>query len=73
MKEKEEEAVNDFYDNSLTRIDPDTKFVIEKNSGLVRWIYKKHAENQVIENLMKIYGIPTNRMRRNSYGDILLL
>ena len=70
---QEEETVNDFYDNSLTRIDPDTRFVIEKSSGLVRWIFKKHAENQVIENLMKIYDIPINRMRRNSYGDILLL
>lgn len=73
MKERDEEFGNEFYDNSLTRIDPDTRFVIEKSSGLVRWIFKKHAENQVIENLMKIYGIPTNRMRRNSYGDILLL
>ena len=70
---KEEESCNDFYDNSLTRIDPDTKFVIEKNSGLIRWIYKKHAESKVIGNLMSMYGIPTNRMRRNSYGDILLL
>ena len=68
MKERD-----DFYDNSLTRIDPDTKFVIEKNSGLIRWIYKKHAESKVIANLMSMYGIPTNRMRRNSYGDILLL
>lgn len=70
---KEEEVVNDFYDNSLTRIDPDTKFVIEKNSGLIRWVYKKHAESKVIGNLMNMYGIPINRMRRNSYGDILLL
>lgn len=73
MKEKEEAVENEFYDNSLTRIDPDTKFVIEQKSGLVRWIYKKHAENKVIGNIMKMYGIPESRMKRNAYGDILLL
>ena len=36
MKQEEEATGNEFYDNSLTRIDPDTRFVIEKNSGLIR-------------------------------------
>lgn len=73
MKEKTEAIENEFYDNSLTRINPETKFVIEQKSGLVRWIYKKHAENKVIANLMFIYGIPESRLKRNAYGDILLL
>lgn len=62
-----------FYDNELTRINPETKFVIEKKSGLIRWIYKKHRENAVIENLMSMYGIGVSSMRRNRYGDIILM
>lgn len=62
----------DYEDPKLTRIDKTTKFVIENSSGQVKFIFRKKKENDIIKALIK-KGIPLSQLRKNKYGDILIM
>lgn len=64
----------DFFDNSLTRIHPDTKFVIENKTGLIMFIFKKQERNEMIQQLLDHKIVPDlDHLKANAYDDILVM
>lgn len=63
------------YDNpNLTRISPDTAFVINHKSGRVRYIFRKKSESKMISQLIENKIInEVSQLRRNRYGDLLIM
>lgn len=75
MAKKAEMIPDDsFVDNGLTRIHPDTRFVIEHKTGLIMFIYKKDDQNAMIQQLLDHKLVESvDQLKYNSYHDILVM
>lgn len=62
----------EYSKNIQTRIDPGTKFVIEKSTGLVKYVFREKKVNDMIKRLIE-KGIPLKQLRKNRYNDILIM
>lgn len=65
------EETMELPDDRLTQVDPDTAFVIGKDKK-IKFIFRKRKEEKMLQRLFDL-GINIKDIRRNKYGDLLIL
>ena len=58
-------------DKKLTVFDDKVRFVIDKETERIKYVFRKHKSKQMENELSKIY--PGRKVARNSNNDIILL
>lgn len=62
----------EYISPNLTRVAPDTGFVIDHKTGRCLYIFRKIKRNEMINRLVN-KGINIKSIKNNKYGDLLIM